>query len=113
MMDWTSILTTLAGLLLGGGGSILYYGPKLKEANLGVAKASTQYLEERIAAQGKLYEEQGKLLDEMRQRILEMNRTMIEKDELISKQGALINSLTEKVTVLEKELAAYKVINKK
>lgn len=112
-MDWTSLLTTLAGLLLGGGGSILYYGPKLKEANLGVAKASTQYLEERIAAQGKLYEEQGKLLDEMRLRILEMNKTMIEKDERISKQDAIILTLKEKVQNLESELNAYKVINKK
>lgn len=110
-MDWTNILTTAMGLLLGGSGSILYFRPKLKEAQVGAAKAQTQYLEERIDSISKLYSEQGNKVDQLCNQVTDLKIKILEKETRIATLEAENKKLTLKLQEMEEELSAYRIIN--
>lgn len=110
-MDWTLILTTAMGLLLGGGSSILYFRPRLKEAKVGAAKTQSQYLEERIDSIGKLYAEQGKKVDELCSQVTDLKIKVLDKEARIATLESENKQLKQKIQGMEEELSAYRVIN--
>lgn len=106
--QWLIILTSVSSLLLGAGGSWLGLRSKLRAAKVSADKAQTEYLEGRIAALSRMYDEQGKALDDVRARVLELAKASLDKDERIATLEAENKKLTTKVAKLEKELATYR-----
>lgn len=107
-MDWKFIVTTLVGILFGGGGSVLFYRSKLREARTNADKAQSEYLEGRLASMSRMYEEQGKALDDVRSRVLELSKSILDKDERIAQLESENRKLSAKVAKLEKELTVYR-----
>lgn len=106
-MDWKFIISTLVGILFGGGGSVLFYRSKLREAKTNADKKQSEYLEERIASITKMYEEQGKALDDVRSRVLELTKASLEKDEKIAFLESENRKLSDKIDELKSELSSY------
>lgn len=119
-MDWFStIVSAIIGILGALSGCIIYYRPKLKEAQALAKKteveadsARMEYLVDRIDRIERLYGEQGKILDETREKMMKMGAELVAKDEKINKLEAENKTLTSKVEALEKQVKAYKTITK-
>lgn len=113
------ILTTVGGALIALVGSMLYFKPKLKQAQAEASKAETEadkqqfgFMLERIEQLERLYKEQGTALDDYRKRLFKMDEELVEKNKRIVRLEAENKELTNKVNSLQKEVEAYKTINK-
>lgn len=119
-MDWLTLVISNAVTLVSSlGGTILYFRPKLKEANANAVKAQTESqnyvydsLLQRINSMEKMYNEQyesqNKVISELRQEVLKLTKEKFESDERIVLLEGENSSLRTRVDGLEKELMSYK-----
>ena len=119
-MDWLTLVISNAVTLVSSlGGTILYFRPKLKEANANAIKAQTESqnyvydsLLQRINSMEKMYNEQyesqNKVISELRQEVLKLTKEKFESDERIVLLEGENSSLRTRVDGLEKELMSYK-----
>ena len=122
MEGWFGILVSgIVSLVTGVGGSVLYFRPKLKEANANAQKAQTDAqdyaynsLLERMNKMEQSHNEQMKSQNEeiaqLRTEVLQLNREKFENDKRIIQLESENSSLRDRVDGLEKELQAYKTI---
>ena len=115
-----TLIKIVGGGLITAIGSIFYFQPKLREARAGAAMKQTEAdesryesLVKRINSMQKLYEEQGELIDKLRADMLAMTEEKISNGRRIKTLEEENRSLTEKVSRLEEEIAAYKTIVEK
>ena len=119
-MEWlTLIISNLVSLLTGLGGTILYFRPKLKEANANALKAQaesqnyvydllTSRIEQLEKSHNEQYNAQNKVIETLRAEILKLTEEKFERDkEMIQLKGEN-QSLRERVDSLEKEVQAYR-----
>jgi len=111
-MDWSSIITALIGAIAGGGGSFLYFRPKLREAHVNASQAEFEALKTRINDISEMYSAQGKILDGVNKQVMSLQQELQDKNLRILQLEQENRSLTEKVGKLEQELKAYKTIVK-
>ena len=117
-MEWLSlILTTLGGGILALVGSMLYFRPKLKQAQAEAAIKETEAetgryeaLVKRLNSMEEMYGEQGRQMDELRKEILRLSDEKFSNEKRIIQLEGENKTLSEKVARLEKELEAYKFI---
>lgn len=119
-MDWLTLVISNAVTLVSSlGGTILYFRPKLKEANANAIKAQAESqnyvydsLLQRINSMEKMYNEQyesqNKVISELRQEVLKLTKEKFESDERIVLLEGENSSLRTRVDGLEKELMSYK-----
>lgn len=112
-MEWLEpVLTAVVSLITGIGGSILYFRPKLKEANASALKAQTDAqdyaynsLIGRINQMEKMYNEQyaaqNKTIADLRAEVLKLTEEKFNNEKLIIQ-------LRTRVEQLEKEIGTYK-----
>lgn len=121
-MEWLEpVLTAFVSLVTGVGGSILYFRPKLKEANANALKAQTEAqdyalnsLIGRINQMEKMYNEQyaaqSKVIENLRAEVLKLTEEKFASDKEMAAIKGENRSLRERVDQLEKEVQAYKTI---
>lgn len=121
-MEWLEpVLTAVVSLITGVGGSILYFRPKLKEANANALKAQTDAqdyalnsLIGRINQMEKMYNEQyaaqSKVIENLRAEVLRLTEEKFASDKEMAAIKGENRSLKERVDQLEKEVQAYKTI---
>ena len=124
-MNWLEIIVTaIVTIVTTLGGSILYFRPKLKEANANAMKAQTDAQEyaynsllERINRMEKMYNEQyegqNQVIAELRQEVLKLTKDKFDSDQQIIRLQGENEALRNRVDGLEKELQAYKTITGK
>ena len=112
-MEWYEVLiTNIVALITGCGGSILYFRPKLKEANANALKAQTDAqdyaynsLLTRINQMEKTYNDQyaaqNDTIAKLREEILKLTEEKFNNERLIIQ-------LRSRVEQLEKEVQAYR-----
>ena len=109
-MEWlTLIISNLVTLVTSLGGTILYFRPKLKEANANALKAQTDAqdyaynsLLTRINQMEKMYDEQFQIISKLRSEVLRLTEEKVN-------DGKVIIQLRARVDTLEEEIKAYKV----
>jgi len=120
-MEWLNIL--LGGLVAIFGGlnifQFIFFRTTKKEYEAKAEKAATEssdakhdYLVKRVESMEKLYQKQGEILDSVRQEVLRLQKDVEEKDRQIIKYEVQIKTLNDKVSQLDEELRAYKIIKK-
>lgn len=112
-MEWlTLIISNLVTFVTSLGGTILYFRPKLKEANANAEKAQTDAqdyaynsLLARINQMEKMYNEQyevqNKTISDLRKEVLKLSEEKFSNEKVILQ-------LRSRVESLEKEIQAYK-----
>ena len=121
-MTWLEpVLTAVVSLITGVGGSILYFRPKLKEANANALKAQTDAqdyalnsLIGRINQMEKMYNEQyasqSKVIENLRSEVLKLTEEKFASDKELATLKGENKALRERVDQLEKEVQANKTI---
>lgn len=116
-MDWlTLVLTNLVTLVVGTGGTILYFRPKLKEANASADMKQTEAenfmydsLINRINTMEKMYNEQlssqNKVISELRSEILVLGKEKFNNEKRIGQLEQENAMLKDRVNELEKEIS--------
>lgn len=119
-MDWLTLVISNAVTLVSSlGGTILYFRPKLKEANANAIKAQAESqnyvydsLLQRINSMEKMYNEQyesqNKVISELRQEVLNLTKEKFASDKRIVLLEGENSNLRSRVDGLEKELMSYK-----
>ncbi len=123
-MDWlTLIVSNAVTLVTSLGGTILYFRPKLKEANANAAKAQVesedfQYhvLIDRINSMEKMYneqlKEQNQTIADLRSEVLKLTKEKFTSDQKIVQLEGENTRFKTRIDALEKELQEYKTRNK-
>ena len=121
-MEWLEpVLTAVVSLATGIGGSMLYFRPKLKEANANALKAQTEAqdyaynsLIGRINQMEKMYNEQyaaqNKVIENLRTEVLRLTEEKFASDKRMIQLEGENSALRERVDGLEKEVQAYRTI---
>lgn len=121
-MEWLEpVLTAAVSLVTGVGGSVLYFRPKLKEANANAQKAQTDAqdyaynsLLGRINQMEKMYNEQyaaqNNTIAALRSEVLKLTEEKYETAKEMAAIKGENNALRSRVDQLEKEVQAYKTI---
>ena len=117
-MEWfEAIVGALGGGIITFVSTILYFRPKLKEAKAEANKAETEasaaeyaHLLERIHTMEELYKKQGETIDELREKLLKLGEEKLDRELEVAELKIANETLTKRVSVLEKELEAYKII---
>lgn len=115
-MEWVQIIVSaLGGGLMTVLGSILYFRPKLKEAQASAKIAETEaekknhdYLLERIESMERLFNEQGLALDKLRMSMITLSEEKQRSDERVFQLEAENRTLKHKVECLEHEISTYR-----
>lgn len=121
-MDWLQlILSNLVSLLVGLGGSILYFRPKLKEARAAANMKETEAqnfiyesligrINEMEKSNNEQYAAYSKTVGELRAEVLKLTAEKFDTEKRMRQVEAENSSLRERVDQLEKEVQAYKII---
>ena len=121
-MEWYEIvITNVVSLLTGLGGTILYFRPKLREAQAVASVKETEAqnfmyesLMSRINSMEKYYndqyESQNKVIDDLRQEVLKLTKEKFDNEKRMIQLEGENNTLKERIDSLEKEVQAYKTI---
>lgn len=120
-MDWIALIgAVFGGSVLSAVGSILYFKPKLREAQAKAKTAETEAADKehaslaaRVESLTKLYTQQGESLDALRKQLLEMAEQKQQSDLRVIQVETENKQLRERVSSLEQEVTAYKTIVKK
>ena len=117
-MDWfEAIVGALSGGLLTLASTILYFKPKLKEAQAGASKAETEasavqyaHLMDRIHTMEELYKKQGEVVSELRRELLKLGQEKYESDQKVMTLEKENERLMRRVDELATEVEAYRYI---
>ena len=121
-MEWLQIIVTaVVTIVTTLGGSVLYFRPKLKEANANAIKAQAdaqnyvyESLVNRINTMEKMHNEQyaaqNKVIENLREEVLKLTEEKFVSDKRIIQLEGENSALRERVDGLEKEVQAYKTI---
>lgn len=120
-MEWVEVIVSaVGGGLMTVVGSVLYFRPKLKEAQASAKIAETEaekknhdYLLERIESMERLFNEQGLALDTLRQSMLTLAKEKQASDERVFVLEAENRKLKHKVEILEREINEYRKSKRK
>ena len=114
-MGWLELLiSNLASVVVGTGGAVLYFRPKLKEANASAVKAQTdaqnyvyESLISRINSMEKMYNEQyaeqNKIIAELRKEVIKLTEEKFVNEKLILQLRTRIEQLEQEVNASKKK----------
>ena len=80
------------------------------DAETEASAAEYAHLLERIHTMEELYKKQGETIDELRDRLLKLGEEKLDRELEVAELKIANETLTKRVSVLEKELEAYKII---
>ena len=124
-MNWLElILTHLASVIVGTGGAVLFFRPKLKEAKASALKAQTDaqdYVYNSLIARinqmeksyNEQYAEQNKVIADLRTEVIALTKEKFTSEKRMVQLESENSALRERVDSLEKEVQAYRTITKK